>query len=254
MMESALTLACEDGLATLTISRPAAKNSLKLADMKRLGELVDAAAREARCLVICGSGGVFCAGRDLAESDLQAEDSTAVIRESIHPSIAALHGCPIPTIAAVEGPALGFGLGIALACDLTFVADDALLGSPFRRIGCVPDSGAHWFIRERIGRHRALELIFGGRLISGREAAAIGLVNRSVGRADLQSLVSATARQIAAGPTLAFGASKRIIDATSLADTLEREAVAQGRALRTADGREGISAFLQKRQPVFRGA
>lgn len=252
-MDAVLTLAVADGIATLTICRPAAKNALRLAEMRALGDHVRAAAAQARCLLVRGAGGAFCAGRDLAESDFEREDSTAVLRDTIHPAIHALYHCPIPTVAAVEGPALGFGLGLALACDLTLAADDALFGSPFRRIGCVPDSGAHWLMRERIGRHRALELIFGGRLISGREAAALGLVNRSIGRSELADAAAVTARQLADGPTLAFAASKRILSAGTLEETLEQEAAAQGHALRTDDGREGIRAFLDKRAPRFHG-
>lgn len=243
-----------DGVTTIVISRPHVKNSLRTADMQALGGLVRAASAHARCIVIVGEGGSFCAGRDLSEADPEHDDTLALLRDSIHPTIAAVHDCPVPTIAAVDGPALGFGFGLALACDLTVVADDAKLGSPFRNIGCVPDSGAHWFMAQRIGRHRALELIYTGALLSGREAARIGLVNRSVAGSALSDTVRALARTVAAGPPLAFRASKDVIARqASLADALEREAHAQAAAVRSADGIEGIRAFQQKRAPRFTG-
>jgi enoyl-CoA hydratase/carnithine racemase len=243
-----------DGVVRIVIARPQVKNSLRVAEMRALGELVRAAAERARCVVITGEGGSFCAGRDLSEADPERDDTLAILRDSIHPSIAAVHTCPVPTIAAVDGPALGFGFGLALACDLTIAADDARLGSPFRNIGCVPDSGAHWFMAQRIGRHRALELVYTGALLSGREAARIGLVNRSVAGSVLADTVAALARTVAAGPPLAFRASKDVLARQdSLADALELEAHAQAAALRSADGIEGIRAFRQKRTPRFTG-
>ena len=243
-----------DGITRIVISRPHVRNSLRTDDMRALGDLVRATAERARCIVITGEGGSFCAGRDLSEADPEHDDTLALLRDSIHPTIAAVHDCPVPTIAAVDGPALGFGFGLALACDLTVVADDAKLGSPFRNIGCVPDSGAHWFMAQRIGRHRALELIYTGTLLSGRESARIGLVNRSVAGAMLADTVDALARTVAAGPPLAFRASKNVLARqASLADALELEAHAQAAALRTADGIEGIRAFQQKRTPRFTG-
>lgn len=242
------------GVARIVLSRPKVRNSLRVAEMRALGELVTAAARDARCIVIAGEGGAFCAGRDLSEADPERDDTLAILRDAIHPSIAAVHACPVPTIAQVDGPALGFGFGLALACDLAFVADDAKLGSPFRAIGCVPDSGAHWFMAQRIGRHRALELILGGTLLSGREAARIGLVNRSVAGAELAGTVAAFAAHVAGGPPLAFAASKAILaQGDSLERTLDLEARAQADMLRTHDGIEGIRAFQAKRPPTFVG-
>ena len=243
-----------DGVARIVISRPKVKNSLRVADMAALGALVHRAAEAARSIVVAGEGGAFCAGRDLADADPERDDTQAILDDSIHPTIAALAACPVPTIAQVEGPALGFGFGLALACDLTVVADDARLGSPFRNIGCVPDSGAHWFMAQRIGRHRALELIYTGTLLSGREAARIGLVNRAVAGLALADTVARLAAHVAGGPPLAFRASKSILSqAGSLDATLALEARAQAEALRSQDGIEGIRAFQHKRRPRFVG-
>jgi len=129
------------------------------------------------------------------------------------------------------------------------------LGSPFAALGCVLDSGGHYWLASRIGRHRAAELIFAGRMLSGREAAAIGLVNRSVGARDLASAAHALARDIAAGPTAAFRASKTILGLPAIMEeVLAMEAAAQGAALASADGQEGMRAFREKRRPLFVGA
>jgi enoyl-CoA hydratase/carnithine racemase len=166
-----------------------------------------------------------------------------------------LYHLPIPTVALVRGPALGLGFGLALACDITLVADDALLGSPFRTIGCVLDSGGHYFLERRLGRHRAAELVFTGRLLSGREAAQIGLVNRALAAVDLDAHGLELAREIAAGPTAAFRSSKEILRGDrALPEILELEARYQAEALASRDGREGIRAFQEKRKPKFIGS
>ena len=172
--------------------------------------------------------------------------------------MARMAGLAVPTIAAVHGACLGTGLGLALACDVVYAADDARIGSPFARIGAVLDSGAHAAFVSRVGPHRALELVYTGRLLSGREAAEWGLVNRSVAGADLVRRTREMAGTIAHGPTAAFLESKRIVrmiqdGSPSFADLLAAEAAAQGRASRTHDYQDGISAFQEKRKPAFTG-
>jgi enoyl-CoA hydratase/carnithine racemase len=164
----------------------------------------------------------------------------------------------MPTYCALHGPALGTGLGIALACDIVYAADDARIGSPFARIGAVLDSGAHDFLVRRIGAHRTLELVYSGRMLSGREAAEWGIVNRSVAGCDVLARARSEARQVAAGPTASFVASKRLVwrmadERLALADVLRAEAAAQGAASHTHDYQEGIGAFQEKRIPVFTG-
>ena len=245
----------QEGVATVCMNRPASKNSLRVADMVAVGQaFVDACGVGARAVLIRGEAGAFCAGRDLKDTRPDSDDTLAILRDQINPALARVQDCEVPTIAEIAGPALGFGFGLALACDIAVVADDAVMGSPFRNIGAVLDSGAHFHLRERLGRHRAAELIFTGRLVSGREAAAVGLVNRSVGANDLPAFVQSLARAIATGPTGAFRASKRILrcegNAAELADL---EAQAQAQALAGPDAREGIQAFKDKRRPRFVG-
>jgi enoyl-CoA hydratase/carnithine racemase len=164
----------------------------------------------------------------------------------------------MPTFAAVHGACLGTGLGLALACDVVYAADDSRIGSPFARIGAVLDSGAHAAFVARGGAHRALELIYSGRLLSGRDAEAWGLVNRSVAGSDLVRRTREVARVVAQGPTAAFLESKRLVrriadESLSYRDVLAAEATAQGRASRTQDYAEGMGAFQAKRTPTFVG-
>lgn len=242
-------------LAVIVLDRPAAKNSLRLDDMTAIATAVaDAVAAGARAVLVRGTRDAFCAGRDLKDTHPETDDTLGILRERINPVLRAVRDCPVPTIAAVHGPALGFGFGLALACDIAVVADDALLGSPFRNIGAVLDSGGHHHLRERVGPHRAAELIFLGRLLSGRQAAAMGLVNRSVAAESLDAVAWQMALDIAHGPTAAFSASKRILSRErSFEETLDMEAEAQAEALAGPDGAEGIRAFQEKRKPRFIG-
>lgn len=255
MAEPAIILERDDDVALLRLNRPEARNSLRLDDIRRLaGLLEEVASSGARCLVLRGSGAAFCAGRDLKETDPERDDTRAILGGLINPLLLRLCDLPIPTIAMVRGPALGLGLGLVLACDIALVAEDALLGSPFRAIGCVLDSGGHYFLARRLGRHRAAELIFTGRLVSGREAAVIGLVNRAVAALDLEAQALLLAHDIVAGPTAAFRAAKQILAGDrDLPEVLDLEAQYQAAALASRDGREGIRAFQEKRKPRFTG-
>jgi enoyl-CoA hydratase/carnithine racemase len=150
------------------------------------------------------------------------------------------------------------GLGLALACDVVYAATDAKIGSPFARIGAVFDSGGHHYFVRCIGSHRTLELIYTGRLLSGEEAASWGLVNAAVPGDELLETVRKVAGRVAAGPTRAFQLSKEIVgrieaEGLGLEPVLDLEAAAQSAASRTDDYLEGISAFQEKRNPVFTG-
>ena len=252
-------LTIEEGVAELVLNRPDKMNAMSTAMVRELTASLDAAASEgARALLVRGEGRAFCSGRDLSEADPLHEDGEAILRDIINPLMTRMAALAMPTIAAVHGACLGTGLGLALACDVMYAADDARIGSPFARIGAVLDSGAHPALVSRIGPHRTLELVYTGRLLSGREAAEWGLVNRSVAGADLVRRTREMARAIAYGPTSAFLESKRIVrliadTSPSRADLLAAEAAAQGRASRTHDYRDGITAFQEKRKPTFTG-
>lgn len=257
---STLRVTIESGVAEIVLNRPDKMNAMNGAMVRELlaaFESVDA--EGARACLVRGEGKGFCSGRDLSDADPLHEDGEQILRDELNPLMARLADVSVPTIAAVHGACLGTGLGLAMACDIVYAADDARIGSPFARIGAVLDSGAHRAFVSRIGPHRALELVYTGRLLSGREAAAWGLVNRSVAGADLVRRARELAASIARGPTAAFKESKAIVrrildEPSSLADVLAAEAAAQGRASRTHDYQDGISAFQEKRKPTFTGS
>lgn len=247
----------EDGaVLVLEINRPERRNSLRLTEIEALGDiLAGERVKAARCLVIRGAGGSFCAGRDVREIDPDGEDAFEILHQRIGPILQRLRALPGPTMASVSGPALGFGLGLALACDITIAADDAVFGSPFRRIGAVLDSGGHYFLQRRLGSHRAAELVFTGRMLSGREAAALGLINEAVAPDKIASRTAELASLIASGPTAAFRATKQILsEDRSFAEVLELEAHYQRDITRGPDGREGLAAFRERRNPSFIGS
>jgi len=255
-----VVLTIGDGVAELVLNRPDKMNAMNADMVREIKESLDAAESVgSRAFLVRGDGRAFCSGRDLADADPLHEDGEAILRDVFNPVIEQMAGLTVPSIAAVHGACLGTGLGLALACDIVYAADDARIGSPFARIGAVLDSGAHAAFVARLGSHRALELIYTGRLLSGREAAEWGLVNRSVAGADLVRRTRELASTIARGPTSAFRESKQIVrrildEAPPLTDILAAEAAAQGRASRTHDYQDGIAAFQEKRKPAFTGS
>ena len=252
-------LSIQDSVAEVVLNRPDKLNALNEAMTRELGAALDSAeSAKVRALLLRGEGNAFSAGRDLADADPGNEDAEAILEKIFNPVIRRIVTFPAPTFAAVHGACLGVGLGLALACDVVYIADDARIGSPFARIGAVLDSGGHAFFVARLGAHRALELIYTGKLISGSDAARLGLVNQSFPRDKVLDETRAVASLVAKGPTAAFLESKRIVrriddQALGLIDVLRLEATAQGAAGRTEDYKEGITAFVQKRTPVFKG-
>jgi enoyl-CoA hydratase/carnithine racemase len=248
-----------DGVAEVTLDRPEKLNAFDDAMAAAFGAALDEAESSgARALVLRGEGKGFCAGRDLGDAKPGEEDGGLVLADVYNPLFSRLAAFPAPTFAAVHGAALGVGLGLALACDVVYAATDAKIGSPFARIGAVFDSGGHHYFVRRLGSHRALELIYTGRLLSGDEASQWGLVNSAIPAADLLATVRDMARKVAAGPSAAFGLSKEIVgrietEGLGLAAVLDLEAAAQSAASRSADYVEGISAFQEKRTPNFTG-
>lgn len=247
------------GVAQIVLARPAQLNAMT---EQMVGELMTAfdevEASPARVLLVTAEGRGFSAGRDIAGAEPGTEDGGQVLSAVFNPLMRRAADLPLPTIAGVQGACLGTGLGLALACDVVVVADNAKIGSPFAKIGAVLDSGAHKAFVERLGPARALDLIYSGRMVSGREAADWGLVSRSVPEAELEAVVTELAANIAVGPTRAFLESKRLVRElvdrrASLDEVLQGEAAAQSRASRTEDYVEGFTAFLERRTPTFHG-
>lgn len=244
----------DDGVATVTLALARPKNAFRSADARQLGGCLEQAhAAGARCLVLRGAP-VFSAGWDVSAIDARADDPMAMIGEVVAPLCRQLRELPLPTIAAVAGPALGFGFGLALCCDIVLAEQGALLGSPFRNLGMVPDTGTHHFLLARLGYARAAELVYTGRLLSGAEAAELGLINRVVPNGSAAQEAQQLAAQIARGPTAAFALSKQILQAGGGFDeVVAREARALRECFATADLKEGLAAFVQRRAPRFAG-
>jgi 2-(1,2-epoxy-1,2-dihydrophenyl)acetyl-CoA isomerase len=247
-----------DGVATLTLNRPAALNALDASLKASLLAVFRSLARDAavRVVVLTGAGRAFCAGQDLREHASNAAATTAELRSVYNPLILAIRGLEKPVIAAVNGVAAGAGVSLALACDLRLAAAEASFVLSFARIGLVPDSGATWFLPRLVGPARAAELAFLGDPVGAEEALRIGLVNRVVPGDALAAEARALAQRLASAAPRALALTKRAlnrcIDAT-LDDQLEYEAILQGLAASTSDHSEGLAAFREKRPPRFTG-
>jgi enoyl-CoA hydratase/carnithine racemase len=210
---------------------------------------------EDRVVVVTGAGGAFCAGADLSEPEMEEMHQLSYMRV-VGDAALALHRLPQPSIAKVDGVAVGAGCNLAFGCDLVVASSEARFSEIFSKRGLSLDFGGSWLLPRRIGMHKAKELAFFGEILSASQAADFGLLNRVVPRDELDSFVADWARRLAAGPPLALSTTKAMLDdsfSTAMAEALEREATAQIMNLTSEDGREAIIAFLKKRDPVFKG-
>jgi 2-(1,2-epoxy-1,2-dihydrophenyl)acetyl-CoA isomerase len=222
--------------------------------LELLAALKDAAAEDVRVVVLTGVGRAFCVGQDLSAA-AELEDAERTVRDTYNPLVTAIASLGKPVIAAINGPAVGAGMGLALACDLAVMADDAYLMCSFGRVALVPDTGVSRVLVRRLGYVRAFEIAATGRKISAAESAAIGLVNRVVTADLLLDEVHTLAHQLARGPKQALALTKANFVAAldeGPGQLLEREARAQGIAAASAEHAEGVAAFREKREPRFR--
>lgn len=261
-MPETVHLTVADGLAEVVLDAPEKLNALDADDLQLLRvRLADAATRaasgEVRALLLRGEGRGFCAGRDVAGTDPDHDDAAGYL-DILGALLTELADFPAPTFAAVQGACLGVGLGLAVACDVVYLAEKAKIGSPFANLGATLDSGGHAFFLARLGRHRTLDLIYSSELIRGTEAVAAGLFSRAVADEDLRDTTRAAALAAASGPTQAFLESKRLLDRIENAglgtrEALTLESAAQVRLSHTPDYAEGFRSFQEKRRPVFTG-
>ncbi len=246
----------DEGILTLTLNRPDSLNAFNRDMLARLTEALtaDALRPEVRVVVLTGAGRGFCTGQDLGEERTGAIAEAVVSR--YNPLIAAVTELEKPVVAAVNGPAAGAGLALALACDLRIASADAVFVTAFTRIGLAADSGICYFLPRLVGLAKAFELLALSPRIDAAEALRLGLVNRVVPGEALEEEVRALAAELARGPTRALGLVKRGLrlgSQSTLEDTLALEARLQEEASRTADYQEGVRAFREKRQPRFQG-
>ena len=246
-------------LAATPRNAPARRNALGLEALHALAEAYDRAEADgARAVLLRGEGPSFCAGRDISGVDPATDDVAGYLDDTLSPLLRRMAAFPAPTFAAAHGACLGVGLGLLIATDVVFVADDAKIGSPFAALGATLDSGGHALFVERLGTHTTLDLIYTGRLLTGEEAVRAGLFSRVVAASEIQDATELAARRTASGPTEAFRASKRIVTAIrderlGLWEAMALENRAQAALARTDDYREGFAAFQAKRAPAFTG-
>ena len=256
-----------DHIATITLNAPERMNTISAAMLDQLSaRLLDADHdREVRCIVLTGAGRAFCAGLDLAAQmsgpkgslggmgSLDATPGEFDIRNA--PPIV-LHNVDTPTICALNGGAAGYGLDIALGCDIRIAATSAKLNPGFAKRGIVPESGGTWLLPRMVGYAKAAEIAFTGRTLLSNEALELGLVNRVVADSDLQTSARETAAEIAANAPLAVRAIKRMMRAAET-ETFEQNVHHVFLQLlplfRTDDFREGVAAYMEKRTPDFNG-
>lgn len=254
-----IDLTITEGVAEITLNVPEKLNALDDAALVSLSAALHSAAEAGvRSLLLRGEGRAFCAGRDISQVHPESDDALAFLQDSFGPVMRALAEFPAPTFAAAYGACLGIGLGLLIATDVVYVADGAKLGSPFANLGAALDSGGHALFFERLGAHRALDLIYTGELLSGAEAVAAGLFSRAIPDAELLDFARAKARAAATGATQAFLASKALIaelrdSRVGLWTSVAGENLAQERLRTTSDYREGFAAFQQKRPAEFTG-
>jgi 2-(1,2-epoxy-1,2-dihydrophenyl)acetyl-CoA isomerase len=261
----------EDGVATLTMNRPQARNALTGEMISALAEAVQRRGADAktRLLVLTGAGAAFCAGGDVkgfaADTSRGAgggqtagpsfEQRVTGLRGGME-IVKWLHEMPKPTLAVIPGPAAGAGLSLALACDLRIASDTAKLTTAFSKIGLAGDYGGSWFLSRLVGAAKVRELYFTADVISGAEALALGIVNKAVPAAELPAAAAAYAKYLAGLPTIAVGYMKRNLNAAenvTLSELLDLEALHMVRTMMTDDHRSAAQAFVEKRPPVFAG-
>lgn len=246
------------GVRVVTLSRPEAANALNTAMGEELLALWTALAADPtiRVAVLTGGGRFFCAGADLKERDGMSDQAWSDQHVMFEAMIRAQLACSFPIIAAVNGAAMGGGAEMALACDFTWIADTARMGLPEVGLGIIPGLGGTQFVTRAVGERRAAELLMSGLPVDAGQAMEFGLVNRVVPAAELMAQVLERARVIASKAPLSVKALKAVVRggaALPLDQAMELELSEYNRLFRTADRREGVAAFNQKRSAVFKG-
>ena len=260
MSYETILLNVQNGVATITLNRPAKLNAFNDQMIGEVTAVFKQASRdkEIRCVVLTGNGRAFSSGQDLG-AFTERGDTVSIgehLRHGYHKLIKQMMALEKPIIGAINGIAAGAAVGIALATDVRIAADSASFMLAFSKIGLIPDSGVNWLLPRLIGQARAYEMAITADQVPADQALAWGLVNRVVPAGQLAEIAAAWAGSLAAGPTLAFGLTKRAMNqawTTDLPGALEYEALVQEIAGRSHDNQEGVAAFLEKRAAQFKG-
>lgn len=261
MSSAAVDYRTEGAIGVITLNRPDNRNSMT-PELLDAFEIASKTAREdatVRCVVVTGTGSCFSAGADFNATLQRAGGSPDERSYAMYIPFLSLCDLEVPVIGALNGHAVGGGFGLALVCDVRIGAEAAKYGANFTRLGLAPGMAISFLLPRIIGHHRAHELLLTGRLIDGGEAAAVGILNRAVPSQDVLPAAMAMAHTIAANAPLAVRASKAAIrrglgiTPDAIRQAARAEAAVQARTVATDDCREGIAAWLEKREPVFHG-
>lgn len=255
-MTDLVSLAIEDGIATVTLNRPEKKNAFNDEMVLQLGKAFENAnADEAcSCIVLRAEGNIFSSGLDLEGAN--QDDAAGKLENVWKPMILSIVESDKPVISEINGPAIGFGAAIALAGDIAFMAEDAFFQLPFADFGWVPDCGLTWMLYQQLGTKKALEVMLSGQRYDGQSAENFGLVNHACSAEQLTDNVSKFAKRLACLPPIAIQQAKKNLAFSiqhSVAETMSQEAKSQGLLFKTEDAAEAMQAFIQKRRPVFKG-
>lgn len=255
-----LLFSVENGVATLTFNRPKKYNAvIRELALEMQSKIIECAENDqVRCLVITGEGKAFCAGQDLVEAtdpDIGI-DLKQIVNEHYNPVIKLIRKIEKPVIAAVNGVAAGAGANIALACDIVVAKESASFIQAFSNIGLIPDSGGTYNLPRLIGMQKATALMMLGEKVGAKEAEEMGMIYKAFPDSEFEDKVNAMAEKLSKMPTKGLGLTKRALNHSlnnSLVAQLEVEEELQTAAAHTHDYREGVSAFLEKRKPEFKG-
>jgi enoyl-CoA hydratase/carnithine racemase len=244
------------GVLTLTLNRPEKKNALTREMYRALGEAIDGAEhdKDVRCVLIQANGDMFTAGNDISDfAAVNAGEGRATeAREGGNPLLAALGRAKTPLVAAVNGRAVGVGVTMLLHCDLVFVAEDALLTTPFVNLALVPEAASSMLLPARIGHARAFAMFVLGEAVDGKTAAAWGIANAAVPPADLRARARAAADAVAARPPASVALTKALMrDPAGIAARMDEEGAHFAAQLKSPEAREAFAAFAEKRAPDF---
>lgn len=253
----------QDGIAWITINRPASYNAIDLQTVKELFEVANRVSSDdkVRVVVLSGTGDkAFCAGGDVASFVENQDDIGPFLKEMttyLHMAVSRFAWMKAPLIASVNGVAAGAGLSVMAFCDLAIAANHATFTSAYTHIGLTPDGSSSYFLTRILGTRRTAELYMTNRVLSAEEALDWGLVNRVVPADDLKAETEKLAASLAKGPTRAYGGIKKLLQTApndSLESQMERETRIIYEMALSQDGREGVNAFVEKRKPRFNGA